>query len=271
MCMDIIFTVLKRFFTDRFHDQSAQMAYFFMLAIFPLLIFIVSLLSYLPIYSGDVLEIIEPFAPEGSYQLIKNTLINILDQKRTKLISFSLIATFWIASMAVQALVRAMNDAYRIIRKEHFFSALLKDMLLTAVLMATLAISLLVPISEEIARVFLADYQHMLPGYYHWWIIAKWAISSIYLFMFFILLYKYVPSTKIKLLSIFPGALFATAGWQAVSVGFSYYVSLADYSQLYGQLGSIVVLMIWFYLTAAVLLTGALINAAYIEKSQKDK
>ncbi|CAM4179622.1 YihY/virulence factor BrkB family protein [Lederbergia lenta] len=264
--MDIIFSVMKRFFTDRFHDQSAQMAYFFMLAIFPLLIFVVSLLSYLPIYSGDVLTVIEPFAPKGSYQLIKSNLISILDQQRTKLLSFSFIATFWIASMAVQSLVRAMNDAYQITRNDRFFIVLLKDMLLTAVLMATLAISLFIPIIEEIARIFVYDYRHLLPGSFHWWTIAKWAISSIYLFLFFNLLYKYVPSTKIHFLSVIPGALFATAGWQAVSVGFSYYVSFADYSQLYGQLGSIVVLMSWFYLTAAVLLTGGLINAAYIEK-----
>lgn len=269
MDVGIVTSVLKRFFNDRFHDQSAQMAYFFMLAIFPFLIFVVSLLSYLPIYSGDVLTVIEPFAPEGSYHLIKSNLITILDQQQTKLASFSFIATFWIASMAVQSLVRAMNDAYYIVRKERFFIALFKDMILTAILMATLAISLLVPIGEEIGRIFLAKNVDLLPGFYQSWIVLKWAIGSIYLFLFFILFYKYVPSSKIRALTTLPGALFATAGWQCASLGFSYYVSLADYSQLYGQLGSIVVLLIWFYLTAAVLLTGALFNAAFIAKRKQ--
>lgn len=262
----MVLAIFKRFFSDRFHDQSAQMAYFLMLAIFPFLIFLVSLFSYLPIYSGDVLEIIEPFAPQGSYTLLKQTLSGVLGQRQTKLISFSLIATFWIASMAVQALVRAMNDAYQIIRAEGFFTALLKDMLLTVILMITLGISLLVPIGEELARIFLLDYSPL-----QWWFLAKWTLSSIYLFVFFILLYIYVPSSKLHLRSALPGAIFATAGWQSVSVGYAYYVSFADYSQLYGQLGSIIVLMIWFYLTAAVLLIGALINAAYIEKHKQEK
>ncbi|MBS4206905.1 YihY/virulence factor BrkB family protein [Bacillus sp. FJAT-50079] len=264
--MGIFSSVLKRFFIDRFHDQSAQMAYFFMLAIFPFLIFVVSLLSYFPIYSIDVLAVIEPFVPKGSYRLIENNLISILDQQRTKLASFSLLATFWIASMAVQAFVRAMNDAYNIIRKETFLKAFLKDLLLTAILMITLAISLLFPIGEKISQVLLAEQLSISNQFYQSLVIVKWTIGSAYLLLLFILMYKYVPSTKLKFRSVLPGALFSVTCWQFVSVGFSYYVSLADYSLLYGQLGSIIVLMIWFYLSAAVLLTGGLINAAWIEK-----
>ncbi|WP_144460585.1 YihY/virulence factor BrkB family protein [Siminovitchia fortis] len=265
--MRLILDIFKRFFIDRFHDQSAQMAYFFMLSIFPFLIFVLSLLSFFPIHSTDVLSAIEQFAPKGSYALIENNVNLIFDKQRTKLASFSLIASFWISSMAVQSLVRAMNDAYSIIRKEGFFLALAKDLFLTAILMITLTISLLVPIGEEIGRVFLSSQVDMPLLFYESWFLIKWVIGTIYLFLFFLLFYKFVPSGKIPFSSVVPGAIFSTIGWQGVSIGFSYYVSYINYSQLYGQLGSIIMLMVWFYLTAAVLLVGGLINASFLKDS----
>ncbi|MFD1706041.1 YihY/virulence factor BrkB family protein [Siminovitchia sediminis] len=257
--------ILKRFFIERFHDQSAQMAYFFMLSIFPFLIFVLSLVSFFPIYSTDVLSAIEQFAPRRSYALIENNIVMIFDNQRKGLASFSLMASFWISSMAVQSLVRAMNDAYGIERKEHFVLAFGKDLFLTGILMLTLAISLLVPIGEEISRAFLSARIHMPDFIHRSWLFIKWGIGTLYLFFFFLLIYTIVPSGKISVSSVLPGTVFSTIAWQAASLGFSTYVAYINYSQLYGQLGSMVVLMIWFYLTAAVLLIGGLINAAFIK------
>ncbi|WP_339160983.1 YihY/virulence factor BrkB family protein [Siminovitchia sp. FSL H7-0308] len=265
--MKIISSVFKRFFTERFHDQSAQMAYFFMLSIFPFLIFVISLLSFLPIHSADVLAAIQQYAPKGSYKLIENNVMAILSEHRTRLASISLLAAFWVSFMAVQSLVRAMNDAYGIHRQESFFLVFGKDLFLTAIIMVTLAISLLVPIGEEIGHIFLSSQLELSPVSYQTWMIIKWGIGSAYLFLFFLFFYKLVPSGKVPLSSVLPGALFSTISWQAVSIGFSYYVSYVNYSQLYGQLSSMVVLMVWFYLTAAVLLTGGLVNAAFIHQS----
>lgn len=237
-----------------------------MLAIVPFLIFAISLASLLPLRTEDVLIAIKPYVPSGSYDLIRENLEGLIGGRKKKLASISLLAAFWVASMAVQSLVRAMNDAYRIVRKEGVLVAFLRDLLLTAGLMVTLAFSLLIPIGEEIARVLTVSSSHLPGNLYSWWLVAKWAFSSVYLFFFFLFVYKIVPSGKIRSLSVVPGAVFATTGWQLASVGYSYYVTLADYTRIYGQLGSIVVLMIWFYLTAAVLLIGGLINAAFIER-----
>ncbi|MBS4200838.1 YihY/virulence factor BrkB family protein [Bacillus sp. FJAT-49732] len=270
--MDSIKTIIKRFFIDRFHDQSAQMAYYFMLSIFPFLIFALSLVSFLPIRVEDVLSAIEPFAPKGSYHLIKSNIMSILGQQQTKIASFSLLAAFWIASMAVQSLVRAMNDAFNIVRREGFFLALGKDLILTLSLMVTLTFSLLVPIAEEIGRLLLATHVQLPSSFHKWWLLSKWVIGSIYLFFFFLFLYKVVPSTKVSLLNVIPGAIFATVGWQSVSFAFSFYVSYAaSYTKLYGQLGNIIVLMIWFYFTAAVLLIGGLLNATWMENKLKSR
>lgn len=264
--MSFVLTIIKRFFNERFHDQSAQLAYFFMLSIFPFLIFVISLLSYFPIYSSDILAIMKQFSPKGSYSIIESNLRLILDQQQTKLASLSLIASFWISSMAVQSLVRAMNDAYGIVRKEGFFLALGKDFILTIILIITLTTSLLVPIGEEIGRKLVAEHIQMSTLFHISWFIIKWGIGSLYLFFVFFLLYKYVPSSKLYTSAVLPGTLFTTICWQLVSVGFSYYVSFASYSQIYGRLGGFIVLLVWFYLTAAVVLIGALVNSSFFRK-----
>ncbi|MCJ7841521.1 YihY/virulence factor BrkB family protein [Lederbergia sp. NSJ-179] len=267
--MNIVLSLLKRFFLERFHDQSALMAYYFMLAIFPFLVFSFAIISFFPVHSEDVLTVLEPYIPKGSFTLIKDNIMGIIGRRQTKLASFSLLAAFWIASMAVQALVRSMNDAYRVVRQETFFLALGKDLILTAGLMITLTFSLLIPIGEEISRVFLIAHVHFPPSFYHWWAVIKWGTGSIYLFFFFLLLYKIVPSSKVTFRHALPGAVFSTIGWQTVTIGFSSYVTyFASYTRLYGYMANIIVLMIWFYFTAAVLLIGGLLNASWIDKKE---
>ncbi|WP_062108233.1 YihY/virulence factor BrkB family protein [Bacillus niameyensis] len=265
--MSTIVTLINRFFTERFHDQSALIAYYFMLAFFPFLIFAISITSFFPIHPKDILNAIEPFIPKASFNLIEDNIMSMIGKKQTRLASLSLLAGFWIASMAVQAFVRSMNDVYKVVRKEGFFLALGKDLLMTAGLMTTLTISLLVPIGEEIARVFLVSHFELPNPFYRAWVIFKWGTGSLYLFFFFLLLYKIIPSKKVSFLNALPGAMFSTIGWQIVSFGFSYYVTyFASYSMLYGYVANIIVLMIWFYFSAAVLLIGGLVNVSWIER-----
>jgi membrane protein len=259
--------IFYRFFSERFYDLSAQMAYYFMLSMIPFLIFMFSLIGFLPFNADNVLMMIEPFAPANTYGIIRNTLHSILDEGRGQWLSISFIATFWLASMAVQSLVRSFNHAYQFKREQSFIRALLNDLFLTLGFMIILSLSLFIPIIERIAHTFIVT-QVDVPGFWiRMWNMVKWGMGTGFLFMFFLFLYKIVPSIKLSWMKVIPGALFATLGWQWVSVSFSYYVNLGNYSKIYGQLASIVVLMTWFYLTAVVLLVGGLINAEIYHKN----
>ncbi|WP_099156721.1 YihY/virulence factor BrkB family protein [Virgibacillus ndiopensis] len=259
--------ILIRFFTERFYDQSAQMAYYLMLSLFPFLIFLFSLIGYLHVNPENILVMIEPFAPHDTYMIVRSTLENILDKGRGELLSFSLIATFWLASMAIQSLVRSLNKAYKIKRKQLFFlHGIISDLLLTLGLMIILSLSLLVPILEDIVRNFVLTKVTIDELWYRLWFLTRWGIGTLFLLLFFTTLYKVVPSIRVPWKMVFPGAIFAAIGWQVVSIGFSKYVGISNYTEFYGQLGSIVALMVWFYLTAVVLLIGGLINASVLRK-----
>lgn len=259
--------IIIRFFAERFYDQSAQMAYYLMLSLFPFLIFLFSLMGFLQINPDNILVMIEPFAPKETYIVVRNTLENILENGRGELLSFSLIAAFWLASMAIQSLVRSLNKAYQIKRKQAFFlHGILSDLLLTLGFMIILSLSLLVPIIEEFVRTFVLTQVTVNELWYSLWFLTRWGLGTLFLYLFFSILYKVVPSIRVPWKRVFPGAIFATIGWQVVSICFSRYTSMSNYSELYGQLGSIIALMVWFYLTAVVLLVGGLINASAYEK-----
>lgn len=259
--------ILIHFFAERFYDQSAQMAYYFMLSLFPFLIFLFSLIGFLHVNPDNILVMIKPFAPKETYNVVKSTLESILNNGRGELLSFSLIAAFWLASMAIQSLVRSLNKAYKIRRQQSFFlQGIISDLFLTLGFMIILSFSLLVPIMEDLIRTFVLTNVTVLELWYHLWFLTRWGFGTLFLYLFFLILYKAVPSIRLPWNKVFPGALFATIGWQVVSIAFSRYVSISSYSALYGQLGSIIVLMVWFYFTAVVLLIGGLINASIYRK-----
>lgn len=144
-------TVAARFFTERFFDQAAQTAYYFLLSFVPFIIFLFSLLSFFPIDTNNLLIFIEPFTPKSAYDVIEKS-IETVNNSGKKVLSFSLLATFWLASMAIQSLVRSLNDAYHIQRKQTFLRGLINDLILTFGFMVVVAISLFVPIIEEVIR-----------------------------------------------------------------------------------------------------------------------
>ncbi|MFD2679797.1 YihY/virulence factor BrkB family protein [Bacillus seohaeanensis] len=256
--------VFLRFFLERYYDQSAQLGYYLMLSVFPFLLFVFSLISYLPITETNVLLLIKPFAPAESYEMIHDTVDRILSTRRGDVLSISAIFTFWLSSMAVQSLVRSLNEAYNIKRKKSFFLALVYDLLLTIGFMVVISFSLIVPVLEEIIQQSNFTQAHFSDGWSQLWLLLKWGMGSLFMFFLFTFLYLVVPSRVISVIYVIPGALVATFGWQAVSLVYSRYVRWNDYTEVYGQLGSVITLMVWFYLSSAILLLGGLLNGSII-------
>jgi membrane protein len=104
------------------------------------------------------------------------------------------------------------------------------------------------------------------------WNLIRWLLTPLILFGIFTILYWVAPNLKMKCKSAIPGAIFATIGWIITSLGFSFYVSnFGNYTSTYGSIGGIIILMIWLYLSAFIILLGGEINAFYAEKSKQDK
>jgi membrane protein len=247
---------------------AAQLAYFFLLSLFPLLIFLVTLLPHLPITEDDLLRLIEDFAPRQTKAFIEANLNQIM-RKNGKLLSFGIIAALWSASNGINAIVRAFNKAYEVKESRPFLVARGMAILLTVGMVIVLIVALLLPVFGKQIGLFLSSEFGLSSEFLVTWNAISWFISSIILFVIFTVLYWIAPNKKMKCISAVPGALFATFGWILTSLAFSYYVeNFGNYSATYGSIGAVIVLMIWFYLTGFIIIIGGEINAIFSKQKE---
>lgn len=263
--MEIIINVANRFFNERFFDQAAQTAYYILLSMFPFLIFIFSLINFLPVNEEALFTLLKPFVPGESFVLIRNNVYAFVDRGQGKVLYVSLATAFWISSIAVQSLARSLDLANGRLRRYAFWKVLIRDLGVTLLFMLVISLSLLLPIVERLLYEFLTynekieDWQ----GFMYFWPNVKWGLGTVFLFFFFLLFYKVVPTGKITFKEVLPGALFSAIGWQIFSLLFGNYVSTVNYSRLYGQLTSIILLVLWFYMSAVIILLSGLLNAEW--------
>lgn len=240
---------------------SAQLAYFFLLSLFPLLISIFSLLPYLPINPKYIMIFLDDFAPDETIDFIRANLQVIFDNQNTGLLSFGIIATLWAASNGMNAIIRAVNRAYEIEENRHFLIVRSMSVVLTIIMIFVFITALLLPVFGRNIGLYIFSIIGKKDQFFEVWSTIRWVISSIILFIVFSVVYTITPNRKIKCLTVLPGAIFSTVGWMAASFGFSFYVNnFGNYTLMYGSLGVIIVLMIWFYLTGAILIIGGEIN-----------
>lgn len=240
---------------------SAQLAYFFLLSLFPLLITIFSLLPYLPIEQHHIMYFLEDFAPGETLDFIRGNLEEIFESQSGSLLSFGIIATLWAASNGMNAVIRAVNRAYEIEENRPFFIVRGMSVILTIVMIFVFLVALLIPIFGRSIGEYLFSKLGKTNEFINMWTTLRWLISSVILFIVFSVVYTITPNRKIRCVTVLPGALFSTIGWVVASLGFSFYVNnFGNYTLMYGSLGVIIVLMIWFYLSGAILIIGGEIN-----------
>ncbi|MBP2241842.1 membrane protein [Cytobacillus eiseniae] len=260
----------KRVFEDDVFGLAAQLAYFFLLSLFPLLIFLVTLLPYLPITQEDILGVVRDFAPGDSMTLIETNL-NELSTKNGKLLSFGIIATIWSASNGINAIIRALNKAYDVKENRPFLIARGMAILFTFAMLFVIVVALLLPVFGKLIGTYLFAKFGLSDEFLATWNTLRWLVSSIILFIIFTGLYWLAPNKKLKCLAVIPGAVFATIGWALSSLAFSYYVTnFGNFSATYGSIGAIIVLMIWFYLTGIIIILGGEINAIFSQSKKDD-
>lgn len=254
--------LLKRIKESNVPDIAAQMSYYFLLSLFPLLIFAVTLLAYLPISQQDMFALIRDYAPGDTVETVQSTLDEVLESRNSGLLSFGIIATIWSASNGMNAIIKGLNHAYNVEETRPFYKARGMSMLLTFGLIFVIAAALILQVFGKQIGLFASDYLGMSDQFLTLWNWLRWLISPLLIFGVFVGLYYLAPNLSVKCVTVFPGAVFAAAGWIVASLGFSFYVNnFGNYTATYGSIGGIIVMMIWFYLSAMIILVGGEINA----------
>nr|WP_295973748.1 YihY/virulence factor BrkB family protein [uncultured Bacillus sp.] len=258
----------RRLEIDDYFGVAAQLSYYFLLSLFPLLIFIVSLFPYLPVTQNDLLRLVEDFAPHDIIKFIESSLSQ-LSEKNGTILSFGLIGTVWSASNGINAIIKALNSAYEVKEARSFLRTRLTAILLTMAMIVVIVVALLLPVFGKHIGIFLFSKFQLSTEFLSVWNALRWLVSSLIIFIIFTGLYWLAPSKKFGCRSAIPGAIFATIGWILTSFAFSYYVDhFGNYSAAYGSIGAVIVLLVWFYLSGVIIVIGGEINAFYSRKNK---
>ncbi|MEH6904376.1 YihY/virulence factor BrkB family protein [Neobacillus drentensis] len=256
---------------DDLPGLSAQLAYYFLLSLFPLLIVLFTLLPYIPIPHQDMLGLIRDFAPVEAMDLIEKNVHDIMNDRNGGLLSFGIIGTIWSASNGIEAIVKAFNKAYNVKESRSFIVSRGMAILLTFGMILVLILAIILPIFGREIGLFLFSRMGYTTEFIKLWDTLSRLVSAIILFLIFTGLYWIAPNVKLKCRSAFPGAAFATIGWIISSLGLTFYVgNISNYSLTYGSIGAIIVLMVWLYISAFIIILGGEINAFYSEKNRKN-
>lgn len=245
---------------------SAQLAYFFLLSLFPFLLFLVTLLGFVPVDTESFLGYLDQFLPKEVMELIDTNLQAIVNNRSGGLLSAGVIGTLWSASNGFNALTKSFNKAYQVEEDRSFII----NRLLSLGLVVGLVVVIIVALVGSVFGKVIGEHVFGLIGLSNLidsWNIIRWVITTLVFLGVLWMMYVLAPNEKIRGKEAIPGAVFATVVWQVASLGFAFYVNnLGNYSATYGSLGAVIILMIWFYLSGIIITTGGVINAYLMRK-----
>lgn len=243
---------------------AAQLAFYFFLAVFPALLFLVSLLAYLPVEGAlaGALDRLAGIVPNDVLVLVRRQIDAVLAGRHGGLLTLAIAGAVWSSSSAMTAIIHALNTAYDIEEWRPWWRARLVAIGLTL----ALSLFVLCAIVLVVGGADLAEWAARQIGagdrFVRIWQIAQWPLALALVVFAIDLVYRFAPNADTEWVWITPGALLAVALWVVASYGFRFYVqSLSDYTAVYGAIGSVIVLLLWLYLSGLALLVGAELNA----------
>ena len=259
----LIRKMVKRYKCHNLSATSAYMAYYWILAFFPFIIFVISLLTYTNLPTSIFMQYIEEALPKTLVPLVEDTIRQFIMYRSTTLLSVGGLITLWSAGMAVNALIRGIHIAYNSNYVRPYLLARLVAIAYT-ILLAVVIILLMVGlvfgnrVGDYVFTLLDMNKGIVMPI----WNLIRLVMPLVALVMVVYLLYRIIPRKYLRDYKVWPGVIFTSISWYIFSLGFSIYVdNYSKYNQLYGSIGSVFILLIWLYGSCTLLLLGAEMNA----------
>jgi membrane protein len=254
----------KEVLADNCMGLAAQLAYYFFLALFPALLFVTAIISFIPV--TGLLEVITGtlarVAPNEVLSIIQDQILKIAHEKNGGLLTIGMLGAIWSTSSGVDAIIDTLNQAYDIKEARPWWKVKLVALGLTLALAVFIVISFTLVLVGPTMAEKVAVWAHLGPAFAWTWKILQWPVVFALVAFAIAMIYYYAPDAEQEWIWITPGSIFATLLWLLISLGFKIYVAnFTSYNATYGTIGGVIVLMLWFYLSAFAVLVGAELNA----------
>ena len=257
---------LIRVFTAKLRDDSvsafaAQAAFFIILSFFPFVMFLLTLLNYLPISVADLEIFSSSLFPESVSSILHTILSELIEKSSGTILSATVIAALWSASRGMLALVRGLNAVYGHKETRNYFLIRGVSMLYTLVFAALLIAALVLLVFGNQFYQLIITRLPLLGDLALLIISLRSLVTMAVLTLFFLLMYLIIPNRKSSILRELPGAILTAGGWLLFSFLFSYYIDhMRTFSYTYGSLTALAVCMLWLYFCMYILFIGAEVN-----------
>ena len=268
----------KKIGEDDLSGSAAEMAYRFFLAVFPFFIFVAAAGGFLTSRAGlndpttKIMDAIGRSMPPDSASVLQRELTNVITNRSPTLISIGILGTIWASSSGISTLMKGMNHALEVKETRPIWKRYLISLGLTAFGGIAIIGAFTILVAGQVAGVEIARQVGLEGAAAALFSLVRWPATALLLLIGVDLIYWVAPNVQLPFKWITPGAMFFVVGWLIATFGFGLYVSnLGSYGATYGTLGSVVVLLIWFYLTAFILLAGVELNAVLVQEEDPEE
>lgn len=253
-----------RLMYDEISLLSANLSYYFILSLFPMLIVALALTPYFKIDQQFLLEKIQSYAPGDLGDYLFDMISEVLNNKNNTIITVGIVFTLWSASSGIYGIIIAFNNAFRVRDGRIWIVTKIISVILTALFLVGMFLALaLIVFGKQLTYILFHKF-NLDEGFYNLWSVINYTLLLLFIFFVFMFLYTMGPNLKLKTISILPGALFATLSWTVVSKLFGYYIDhFSSYIKTYGTIGAFMAFILWLYITGYILIIGAEINAIF--------
>ena len=257
-------TLSEAFFTDNCLGLSAQLAYYFFFSLFPALLVALAIASFFPLAElvDEAVRLVGPFAPPEVLTLVTDQLRKLSEGDQGGLLTVGMFAAVWSSSSAMTAIIDTLNQAYDVDEGRPWWKVRFIAIVLTVGVAVFILIATTLVVAGPAIAAYLADWWYLGEVYEWTWKVLQWPFAFLLVSTAIGLIYYYAPDVEQEWMWLIPGAVLGTLLWLLATLGFRYYVvNLGSYTETYGALGAVMVLLLWFYLSGLAILIGAELNA----------
>lgn len=261
--------MIRRYYVHDVARDSAALTYYLLFAIFPLLIFVSTLLGVLELDIASITAVLAPILPSDVVDIIRTYLEYVAANQSRQLLWFSLIFSIWFPMRSTGCLMHSLRKAFGRSAPENILLGQLRTLLFTIWMIFVIGLTLALVVVGRRALYFLSGFLPLSETFISVWGYLRFIILGLVMAISLGILYQLALGQRRPLREVLPGVGSSLAAWLLLSMAFSYYVeNMARYAQLYGSIATIVVVLLWLYMSGQILILGAELSASLIHRKK---
>lgn len=258
--------MVQRYYAHDVARDSAALTYYLLFAIFPLLIFISTLLGLLELDIAYITSVLEPLFPADVLNVVRSYLEYVSANPSRQLLWFSLVFSIWFPMRASGCLMHSLRKAFGRSAPESLWRSQLRILLFTVWLIVVIAVTLCLVVVGRTVLEFVGRFVSVTEAFITAWSSLRFVVLALVMVVTLVLLYMLSQGQRRPLREVLPGVASSLAAWMVLSMAFSYYVEhVGQYSVLYGSIATVIVVLLWLYMSGQILILGAEFSAALTE------